>query len=105
MKTIHIATRWVRKGLASSGSPAPLLPSLTPSITRPASVSATCRLRLTSFCREMAALRCCSVMQTCSYEDAAWEKGGCKARREALKAAAAVGKKQGPAARHGELPI
>src|SRR5713101_8919140 len=76
MKTIHISTRWVRKGLASLGSPAPLLLSPTPSITRPASVSATCRLRLTSSCRETAALRCCSVMQTWSYEDAAWERAG-----------------------------
>src|SRR5258708_22550266 len=88
MKTIHPSTRWVRRGLASSESPAPLLPSLTPSITRPASVSATCRLRLTSSCRETAALRCCSVMQTCSYEDAAWEKGGSKARRATITEAA-----------------
>jgi len=46
---------WVRKGLARSGSSAPPPRLPTPSITRRASASATCRSPWISCCRETAA--------------------------------------------------
>src|SRR6266568_9467573 len=53
MRTIRTSTPWARRELARSGSSAPPLPSPMPSITRPASVSATCRSRSTSSCHEI----------------------------------------------------
>ena len=49
------STPWAPKALARSGSSAPPPLSLTPSIMRPASASATCRSRWISCCRETTA--------------------------------------------------
>src|SRR5258706_10862826 len=49
---IRTSARWVLKGWARWGSLGLPLPSPTPSIPQLASVSATCRSRLTSCCRE-----------------------------------------------------
>ena len=51
-RTIRTSTRWERKASARSGSSAPPRRSPTPSITRPASASATCR-----YARQAAAVK------------------------------------------------